>query len=235
MFAAIGVVSMTGATSGPKFIALLTALNVTFLLVSDFTGARIVGLYGVGVSVTVLYFPITYLIGDVLTEVYGYAHSRRAIWISMLCSIAGSAIGGGQLAVPAATFFSADAAYQTVFSPSLKISLAGLFAFFAGDISNSYVLAKLKIWDKGKRLWLRFVSSTIVGEGVNTSLFYGIALHGALPQRQLLRGVLVGWTIKVIVEVVMLPLSYCVVRFLKRAEGIDHYDYDTNFNPLLVR
>jgi queuosine precursor transporter len=226
---------MTGTMSGPRFITLLTALNVTFLLVSDFTGARIIGLYGVGVSVTVLYFPITYLLGDVLTEVYGYAQSRRVIWISMFCSMAGSAIGGGQLAVPAATFFGADAAYQTVFSPSLSISAAGLFAFFAGDISNSYVLAKLKIWDRGKRLWLRFVSSTIVAEGVNTLLFYGLALHDVLPQRLLLRGVLMGWTVKVIVEVVMLPVSYRVVRFLKRAEGVDHYDYDTNFNPFLVR
>jgi Putative vitamin uptake transporter len=94
------------------------------------------------------------------------------------------------VAVPAAAFFGADAAYRTVFSPSLTISAAGLFAFFAGDISNSYVLAKLKLWDRGKRLWLRFVSSTIVGEGVNTSLFYGIALHSVLPQRLLLRGVL---------------------------------------------
>jgi uncharacterized integral membrane protein (TIGR00697 family) len=226
---------MTGTMPGPKFITFLAALNVTLLLVSDFTGARIIGLYGVGVSVTVLYFPITYLIGDVLTEVYGYAQSRRVIWISMFCSIAGSAIGGGQLAVPAAGFFAADAAYQTVFSPTLTVSAAGLFAFFAGDISNSYVLAKLKIRNGGKHLWFRFVSSAIVGEGVNTLLFYGIALHGVLPQRLLLRGVLMGWTIKVIVEVVMLPVSYGVVRFLKRAEGIDHYDYETNFNPFLAR
>jgi uncharacterized integral membrane protein (TIGR00697 family) len=219
----------------PKFITLLTALNVTFLLVSDFTGARIIGLYGVGVSVTVLYFPITYLIGDILTEVYGYAQSRRVIWISMFCSIAGSAIGGGQLVIPAATFFADDGAYQTVFSPSLMISAAGLFAFFAGDVVNSYVLAKLKLWDQGKRLWLRFIASTIVGEGVNTSLFYGIALHSSLPRRLLLQAVLLGWTAKVIVEVVMLPVSYCVVGRLKRVEGIDHYDRGTNFNPFLVR
>ena len=139
------------------------------------------------------------------------------------------------MAVPAATFFGVDAAYRTVFSPSLTVSAAGAVAFFAGDIANSYVLAKVKIWDRGKRLWLRFVSSTIVGEGVNTLLFYGIALHSVLPQRLLLRGVLMAWTVKVIVEVVMLPVYYCVVRFLKRAEGVDHYDYDTNFNPFLVR
>ena len=218
-----------------RFINLLTALNVTFLLVSDFTGARIIGVYHIGVSVTVLYFPITYLIGDVVTEVYGYAHSRRVIWISMFCSIIGSAIAGGQLAVPAADFFSVDAAYRTVFSPSLKVSAAGLLAFFAGDVCNSYVLAKLKIWDGGKRLWVRFVASTVVGEGVNTALFYGIALYSVLPQRLMLRAILLGWTAKVIVEVVMLPVSYRVVAFLKRAEAVDHYDYDTNFNPFLMR
>ena len=230
-----GVISVTRAASELRFINLITALNVTFLLVSDFTGARIIGVYGVGVSVTVLYFPITYLIGDIVTEVYGYAQSRRVIWISMFCSIAGSAIAGGQLAVPAAAFFDADADYRRVFSPSLTISAAGLFAFFAGDICNSFVLAKLKIWDKGKRLWLRFVASTIVGEGINTTLFYGIALHNVLPERMLFRGVLMGWTLKVIVEVVMLPVSYSVVRLLKRAEGVDYYDYETNFNPFLVR
>jgi uncharacterized integral membrane protein (TIGR00697 family) len=230
-----GVNFMIQDISRFRFINLLTAVNVTFLLVSDFTGARIIGVYDIGISVTVLYFPITYLIGDVLTEVYGYAQSRRVIWISMFCSIIGSAIARGQLIVPAAGFFGADAAYRTVFSPSLKVSAAGLLAFFAGDVANSYVLAKLKIWDRGKRLWLRFVVSTVVGEGVNTVLFYGIALHSVLPQRLMPRGVLMGWTTKVIVEVVMLPVSYRLVAFLKRAEAVDHYDHHTNFSPFLVR
>jgi uncharacterized integral membrane protein (TIGR00697 family) len=173
-----------------KYLGLLATLNVTFLLVSDFTGARIIGLLGVGVSVTVLYFPLTYLIGDILTEVYGYAAARRVIWISILCSIVGSAVAGAQLLVPAAPFFTSDAMYQSVFSPSFKIAVAGLLAFFVGDIANSYVLAKMKILDKGKRLWSRFVSSTIVGEGVNTTLFYGVALHDVLPTNILLQGYL---------------------------------------------
>jgi uncharacterized integral membrane protein (TIGR00697 family) len=218
-----------------RFLNLLTALNVTFLLVSAFTGARVIGVLNVGVSVTALYFPVTFLIGDILTEVYGYAQSRRVIWISIFCSVAGSVIAASQLAVPAAAFFAADAAYQSVFSVSFRTAIAGLAAFFAGDICNSYVLAKMKVWDEGRRLWARFVSSTIAGEGVNTALFYGIALHDVLPQRLLLRSVLVGWAAKVIVEVVMLPVSYRVVRYLKRAEGVDHYDYETDFNPFLVR
>jgi len=218
-----------------RYLDVLMAVNVTFLLVSDFTGARIIDMAGVGVSVTVLYFPLTYLIGDILTEVYGYAQSRRVIWISMLCSITGSAVAGGQLSVPAAAFFTGDPAFQSVFSPSLGISVAGLLAFFAGDISNSYVMAKMKILANGRHLWARFVSSTLVGEGINTALFYGIALRGALPRDLLLRGMLMGWAAKVLVEVVMLPLTYVVVRFLKETEHVDHYDYGTRFNPLLLR
>jgi queuosine precursor transporter len=218
-----------------RFLNLLTGLNVTFLLVSDFTGARVIGILGVGVSVTVLYFPLTYLIGDLLTEVYGYARSRRVIWISMACSIAGSVIAAGQLAVPAAAFFDHDTAYGAVFSVSLKTAVAGLVAFFAGDICNSYVLAKMKIWDQGRRLWARFVASTVMGEGVNTIFFYGIALHGLLPQRLLWLSVLVGWSAKVAVELLLLPLSYAVVRHLKSTEGVDYYDHDTDFNPFRVR
>jgi queuosine precursor transporter len=218
-----------------RFLGLLSALNVTFLLVSDFTGARIISLGGVGISVTVLYFPITYLIGDLLTEVYGYAQARRVIWISTLCSIAGSALAGAELAVPSAAFFEGDAAYREVFSPSLLISASGLTAFFAGDVCNAYVLAKMKVWDRGRRLWARLVASTVVGEGVNTVLFYGLALHDVLPRPLLLRSVLVGWAAKAIVEVTLLPVSYVVVGFLKRAEGVDHYDYGTDFNPFRVR
>jgi len=218
-----------------RYLDVLMALNVTFLLVSDFTGARVIDIASVGVSVTVLYFPLTYLIGDILTEVYGYAQSRRVIWISMLCSVIGSAVAGGQLSVPAAPFFTGDPAFQRVFSPSLGISVAGLLAFFAGDISNSYVLAKMKILAEGRHLWARFVSSTIVGEGVNTALFYGLVLRGVLPQNLLLRGMLMGWAAKILVEVVLLPVTYVVVRYLKDTERVDYYDYGTRFNPLLLR
>jgi uncharacterized integral membrane protein (TIGR00697 family) len=222
--------------SGPRFryLNVLLALNVTFLLISDFTGARIISIYGVGVSVTVLYFPFTYLIGDILTEVYGYAESRRVIWLSIFCSIAGSVIAGAQLLVPAASFLDTDRAFQTIFAPSIRISIAGLLAFFTGDICNSYVLAKMKVWARGKHLWLRFVSSTIASEGVNTALFYGIALHDVLPNSLLFRGIFMGWMVKVLVTVVMLPFTYGVVRFLKNAESVDHYDYGTNFNPFLL-
>jgi queuosine precursor transporter len=217
-----------------KYINLLLALNVTFLLVSDFTGARIISVGHVGVSVTVLYFPFTYLIGDLLTEVYGYAESRRIVWLSMLCSVIGSTVAGTQLLAPAAAFFGADRAFQTVFRPGFTIAIAGLVAFFAGDICNSYVLAKMKIWSSGGHLWARLVVATLAGEGVNTALFYGIALRGVLPGRLLTSAILMGWVIKVLVEVVMLPVTYRVVRLLKNLENVDHYDRGTDFNPFIV-
>src|SRR5258707_5779666 len=136
---------MTRVYNRFRFLDLLTALNVTFVLVSDFTGAWIIGIDGVGVSVTVLYFPLTYLIGTILTEVYGYAQSRRVIWICMFCSILGSAVAAGQLYVPAATFFTANAAYPTGFAAILKVSVPVLVAFFIGEHCNSYVLGKSKV------------------------------------------------------------------------------------------
>src|ERR1700744_579584 len=129
-----------------KYLGLFSALNVTFLLLSNFTAGRIIGIEGVGVSITVLYFPFTYLIADILTEVYGYAQARSVIWLSLLCSIVAATVGDLALLVPPAPFFTGDAAYQQVFSAAPKMAIATLLAVFTGDICNSYVLAKLKIW-----------------------------------------------------------------------------------------
>ena len=109
--------------------------------------------------------------------------------------------------------------------------MATLLAVFTGDICNSYVLAKMKIWNRGRHLWLRFVVSTLLGEGVNTLVFYGIALYGVLPNNLLVQGILMGWAVKTLVEIVLLPVTYPVVSFLKRVEGVDFYDTDTDFNP----
>jgi uncharacterized integral membrane protein (TIGR00697 family) len=217
-----------------KYLGFLAGLNITFLLVSNFTAARIIPVFGVGVSVTLLYFPITYLIADILTEVYGYSQARSIIWLSVLCSVVGALVACGQLLVPPAPFFKDDAAYRQIFSSSPKIAVAGLVAILAGDFGNSYTLAKMKIWNKGSHLWLRFVASTLVGEGINTIIFYGVALYGILPNNVLVGSILIGWFGKTLVEVVMLPATYPIVRYLKKAEGIDYYDYTTNFNPFIT-
>jgi uncharacterized integral membrane protein (TIGR00697 family) len=216
-----------------KYLGLLTGLNITFMLVCNFTAARIISVFGVGVSVTLLYFPLTYLIADILTEVYGYSQARSIIWLSMLCSVIGASVACGQLLVPPALFFKDDAAYHQIFSSSPKIATAGVLALLVGDFCNSYTLAKMKVWNKGHYLWFRFVVSTVVGEGVNTVIFYGVALYGVLPNGLLLASVLVGWIGKTLVEVVMLPVTYPIVCHLKKVEGIDFYDYSTNFNPFI--
>jgi uncharacterized integral membrane protein (TIGR00697 family) len=216
-----------------KYLGLLAGLNITLLLVSNFTAARIISVDGVGVSVTLLYFPLTYLIADILTEVYGYSQARSIIWLSLLCSIVGALVGSGQLLIPPAVFFKGDAAYHQIFFSSPKIAVAGLLAVVIGDFCNSYVLAKLKIWSKGRHLWLRVVASTIAGEGLNTLIFYGVALYGVLPNEVLFASILMGWIGKTLIEVVMLPFTYPVVRFLKRVESMDYYDYATDFNPFV--
>jgi uncharacterized integral membrane protein (TIGR00697 family) len=217
-----------------KYLGLFAALNVTFLLISNFTAARIVSLFGVGVSVTVLYFPLTYLIADILTEVYGYSKARSIIWLSIFCSIIAAIVCGLALLIPAAPFFKDDAAFQLIFSSAPRVAIAGLLAVFSGDICNSYVLAKIKIWNEGRHMWIRFVVSTIIGEGINTLVFYGIALYDVLPGNLLVQGILMGWTMKSLVEIVMLPVTYPVVRYLKKVEGVDYYDYLTDFNPFIT-
>lgn len=216
-----------------KYLGFLAGLNITFLLVSNFTAARIVSVFGIGVSVTILYFPLTYLIADILTEVYGYSQARSIIWLSIFCSVIGASLAFGQLSVPPAVFFKGDAAYHQIFSSSPKIAIAGLLAVVAGDFCNSYTLARMKVWNRGNHLWLRFVGSTVVGEGINTLIFYGVALYGILPNSVLLASILIGWFGKTLVEVVMLPVTYPIVRYLKKVEGIDYYDYATNFNPFV--
>jgi hypothetical protein len=214
-----------------KFIGFLAGLNITFMLVSNFTAARIISVHGIGVSVTILYFPFTYLIADILTEVYGYSQARSIIWLSIFCTLIGSSLACGQLLIPPAIFSKDDAAYHQIFSSSPKIAIAGLLAFLIGDFCNSYVLAKMKVWNKGGHLWLRFVASTVAGEGLNTLIFYGVALYGILPRGVLLASIAIGWLGKSLVEIVMLPVTYPIVRYLKKVEGIDYYDYSTNFNP----
>jgi queuosine precursor transporter len=217
-----------------KFLGFIMAMNIAFQLISDATAGKIVLLFGVGVSVTVLYFPFTYLIADVLTEVYGYAKARQILWYTMFASILAGVFYQIAVAVPAAPFFKDAEAYEKVFGIVPRVLAGGWIAVFAGEISNDYVLAKLKIFTKGRFLWTRTISSTIVGQGVNTAVFYVVALWGVLPTDVLLIAILAGWAIKTAVETVMTPVTYAVVRYLKKEEGVDYYDKDTNFNPFII-
>jgi queuosine precursor transporter len=214
-----------------KLLSLITSLNITFQLISDVTAGKLISVFGYPVSITVLYFPITYIISDVLTEVYGYAKARKVLWTTLLCSVIAGVVYQVVASWTPASVFPDNAAYVKVFQSVPRILFGGWLAVFSGDIANNFTLAKLKVLTEGKFLWLRTISSTVVGQFVNTAVFYIIALGGVLPSNVLIQAVLAGWILKTLVEVVFTPITYAVVSWLKKVEHEDFYDRDTNFNP----
>ena len=218
-----------------KWLGLITTLYIAFQLISDVTAGKIVELGIFTVSATVLYFPITYIFSDILTEVYGYAKARNVVWQALLASVIAGIIYQLVVWLPPAAGFDANDAYTRVLGSVPRILLGGWIAVWVGGILNDYVLAKMKIWTNGKYLWTRTIGSTIVGEGANTVLFYTIALYGILPGNLLITSILSGWLLKTVIEIVFTPVTYWVVAKLKKSENEDHYDRDTNFNPLIIK
>ena len=218
-----------------KYLGFITCLYITFQLVSDVCAGKLIDVFSYPVSITVLFFPITYIFADILTEVYGYANARSVLWTVMICSICAGLIYLGVSIFPPSHIFDANEAYQRVLGQVPRIIVGGWLAVFAGDITNNYILAKLKVITKGKYLWMRTISSTVVGEFVNTAVFYFIGLYGILPLNILIVSIVSGWMIKVIVEVVFTPVTYFVVAKLKKAEGEDFYDDKTDFNPFIFK
>lgn len=218
-----------------KLITLFLVLNLAFQLISDATAAKIVLFFGIGVSVTVFYFPFTYVISDIITEVYGYARARQILWYTLLASVLAGVFYQIAIAIPAAPFFQDAEAYEKVFGVVPRVLVGGWLAVFCGDISNNYVLAKLKILTNGRYLWVRTISSTIVGQLINTTVFYVVALGGVLPSPALLQAIIAGWVIKTSVEVLFTPITYIVVRKVKRIESEDYYDRATDFNPFTLK
>jgi hypothetical protein len=218
-----------------KLFGLLLALNITFQLVSDVTAGKIIQLLIFPVSVTVLYFPIVYILSDVMTEVYGYARARKVLYLTLLASVIAGLIYQLVVYLPPFIGFEANEAYATVFGIVPRVLLGGWVAVFAGDIVNNYIMAKMKVWQKGKNLWMRTIGSTIGGQFINTALFYVIALSGILPANILITSILAAWGIKVAVEVLLTPVTYWVIAKVKKIEGEDHYDDDTDFNPFSLK
>jgi queuosine precursor transporter len=216
------------------YLGIISVLYATFAIMSNVTAGKIVEFGPLVVSVTVLFFPFTYIFSDIVTEVYGYARARSLVWLMLGVYTIAAVMAQIAVWVPGATGFENSAAYEVVLGSQWRIIIASLIAVWAGALVNDYMLAKLKILTDGALLWVRTIGSTIAGEGVNTVLFYTIALYGILPDGMLVTAVLSGWLLKVVVEVVMTPVTYKVVAVLKKAESEDYYDRDTNFNPFIV-
>jgi hypothetical protein len=176
-------------------------------------------------------FPITYIFGDIFTEIYGYAASRRAIWLGFFGTALLYAVSALVIALPPDPEFKNQQAFVAVFSILPRILVASLLAFWAGEFANSYTMAKLKMLTKGRWLWTRTVGSTVVGQFVDTSLVILITFAGTFTAHKMVEIILTGYILKVTYEVIATPITYLVVNFLKRAEHIDTFDTHTNFNP----
>ena len=229
-----------------RFYDLVLAGFVAVLLCSNLIGTAkvsevalpIVGgvfVFGVGN----IFFPISYIFGDVLTEVYGYARARRVIWAGFMAMIFASVMAWVVVSLPASPTEpfneQLQPAIQVVFGYTWRIALASIVAFWAGDFVNAYVLARMKVWTRGRWLWTRTIGSTVVGQGVDSLLFYPLAFYGVLDNPTLVKVLLTQWVLKVTWEALLTPVTYAVVGFLKRREGVDVFDKTTDFTPFTAR
>jgi hypothetical protein len=220
------------------FVAVLLCSNLIGTAKVSEVALPIVGgvfVFGVGN----IFFPISYIFGDVLTEVYGYARARRVIWAGFLAMIFASVMAWVVVNLPASPTEpfneTLQPAIEVVFGYTWRIAVASIAAFWVGDFVNAYVLARLKVLTRGRWLWLRTIGSTLVGQGVDSMIFYPLAFAGIWAYDTLFAVVTFNWFFKVIVEVVMTPVTYAAVGWLKRHEQVDHFDTDTNFTPFSLK
>lgn len=218
-----------------RYLDLLTLGFVVVLMISNLVGPKICQIGWLRPSAAEFLFPLTYICGDVFTEVYGYGASRRAIWLGFFAMGLLAAMGQMAVALPPAPEWHGQEAYATVFGLVPRFAVASLVAYWAGEFTNSYTLAKLKLLTGGRWLWTRTVGSTVTGQAVDTAVVVVVAFAGTQPTSMIVRMVISSYLIKVAVEVVATPLTYLVVGRLKRVEGVDAFDRRTNFNPFALQ
>jgi uncharacterized integral membrane protein (TIGR00697 family) len=212
---------------------LVTSIFITCLITSNIIAVKLVNIFGLILPAAILIFPISYIFGDVLTEVYGYRQARQVIWLGFFCNlIAVVAIWLGQI-LPAASFWDGQAAYERILGYTPRLLGASFLAYLVGEFANSFVLAKMKIATNGRWLWARTIGSTLVGQGLDSLVFMTLAFIGTIPLTVLAGAIVAQWFSKSVYEAIITPLTYVLVNFLKKREGLDVFDTDTRFNPLL--
>jgi uncharacterized integral membrane protein (TIGR00697 family) len=220
-----------------EYFDFVMAAFVAILLLSNVLGAGKVAnitLPGIGdwpFGAGILFFPLSYVIGDVLTEVYGYARARRCIWAGFAGLIFMAFMSWVVVALPPHESWDGQAAYESVFGQVPRIVFASIIAFWCGEFVNSYVLARMKIWTEGKKLWTRTIGSTVLGQGVDSLLFYPLAFLGVFETETVIKLMITQWVLKVAWEALLTPVTYAVVGWLKRKEGVDVFDRGTDFTP----
>lgn len=232
--------SFDPATHRFRYYDFVMAAFVTVLLLSNVIGAAkptfiTLGgeqwVYGAGI----LFFPLGYVIGDVLTEIYGYARARRVIWAGFGALLFMAFMSWVVVSLPPADGWDGQAAYESVFGQVPRIVLASIVAFWAGEFVNSYVMARMKVWTAGKMLWTRTIGSTVVGQGVDSLIFYPLAFYGEWETSQVVTVMITNWLLKVSWEAALTPVTYVVVGWLKRREGVEVFDTATDFTPFSTR
>ncbi len=225
--------SASNADHSTRFVVLV-ALFVTALVTSNIMAVKLFAFGSLVLPAAVIVFPVSYILGDVLTEVYGYRAARRVIWLGFVCNLAAVlAIWLGGL-LPAAGFWQGQDAWTTILGQTPRILIASFAAYLVGEFANAYILARLKVATHGRALWLRTIGSSVIGEGLDSAIFITIAFAGIIPSQGLVTAVVTQWLVKTAYEALATPVTYAVVGWLKRAEGIDTFDRDTRFNPLAL-
>jgi len=225
------------AQSSDKFSArflTIVALFIGCLIAANIIAVKLIFIWGMLLPAAVIVFPVSYILGDVLTEVYGYRAARKVIWLGFLANlIVVAAIWAGG-ALPAAGFWKGQPAYDLILGAAPRILVASFLAYLVGEFTNAYVLAKMKIATDGRFLWARTIGSTLVGQGLDSAVFIAVAFAGILLVPALVTAIVTQWLFKSAYEACATPVTYGVVNYLKRREGIDFYDRDTKFNPFAI-
>ena len=221
-----------GARRHFRYFDYLMAAFVAILLLSNLIGAsKLATVQGFTFGAGILFFPISYVLGDVLTEVYGYANARRCVWTGFAALLFMAFMSFVVVAMPPAAAWDGQAAYESVFGNTWRIVAASVLAFWAGEFVNSFVMARMKLLTGGRHLWSRTIGSTVFGQAVDSLIFYPIAFFGIWSTQQVLTVMVTNWLLKVLWEALLTPVTYAVVGWLKAREGVDVFDDGTDFSP----
>ena len=213
-------------------LVIITALFVTCLITANIIAVKVVSLGPVIVPAAIFIFPLSYIFGDVLTEVYGYRLARRVIWLGFLCNLIFVFFAWVGQILPPAPFWEAQAAYQRILGYTWRLLAASFLGYLVGEFANSYIMARMKVMTEGRWLWSRTIGSTVVGQGLDTAIFVTVAYIGTASFMPVI--ILYHWLAKTAIEALATPFTYAIVNSIKKREAIDTFDYETNFNPFLL-
>jgi queuosine precursor transporter len=212
----------------------IVAVFTTCLITANIIAVKLVHVFGLILPAAIIIFPLSYVFGDVLTEVYGYRKTRYVIWLGFFCNLLVVVAVWGAQVLPAASFWEGQAAYERILGYTPRLLAASFLAYLIGEFANAFVLAKMKIATRGRWLWTRTIGSTLVGQALDSAVFITLAFVGTMPDSMLASAIVTQWLVKSGYEAAITPFTYWIVSFLKKQEGIDVYDRDTRFNPLLI-